>query len=46
MRVHHVNNNLVNDGLVDATQPETLVYEPVGDHMRLASVEYIVDAAT
>jgi hypothetical protein len=46
MGVHYVNGDLVSDGLIDATQPEALIYEPEGERMRLVGVEYIVDAAT
>jgi hypothetical protein len=46
MGVHYVNPTLVGDGLVDATQPEALIYEPSNGKMRLVGVEFIVDAAT
>ena len=47
MGVHYINGALVGDGLVDATKPEALIYEPQPDgSMRLVGVEFIVDAAT
>jgi hypothetical protein len=46
MGVHFVNGPLVGDGELDASRPEALIYEPSGDRMRLAGVEFIVDAAT
>ena len=46
MGVHYVNGALVGDGLIDATKPEALIYEPSGDRLRLVGVEFIVDAST
>jgi hypothetical protein len=46
MGIHYLNLGLVGDGLLDATTPEALIYEPVGKARRLVGVEYIVDAAT
>jgi hypothetical protein len=46
MGVHYVNGPLVGDGLIDATKPEALIYEPSGDRLRLVGVEFIVDAGT
>jgi hypothetical protein len=46
MGVHYVNGNLVGDGEIDVSRPEALIYEPLGDRMRLVGVEFIVDAAT
>ena len=46
MGVHYVNASLLN-GELDATQPQALIYEPLGGgKMRLVGVEFIVDAAT
>jgi hypothetical protein len=45
MGVHYVNGNLVDDGEIDATRPEALIYEPYEGGMRLVGVEFIVDAA-
>jgi hypothetical protein len=46
MGVHYVNASLLN-GELDATQPQALIYEPLGGgSMRLVGVEFIVDAAT
>jgi hypothetical protein len=42
MGVHYVNAALVEDGVLDATKPEVLVYEPQGNQLRLVAVEYIV----
>lgn len=46
MGVHYVNGALVQDGEIDASKPEALIYEPLGDRLRLVGVEFIVDAAT
>ena len=46
MGVHYLNANLLN-GEAEATQPQALIYEPLGGgRMRLVGVEFIVDAAT
>jgi hypothetical protein len=44
MGVHFVNGNLVGDGMLDAAQPEALIYEPRNGQMRLVGVEYVVFA--
>jgi len=46
MGIHYVNSGLVGDGKLDVTQPEALIYEPVGKKRVLVGVEYIVDSAT
>ena len=52
MGIHYVNLGLLDDdGMVDATAPEVLIYEPLANgRLRLAGVEYIEiddgDAAT
>jgi len=46
MGIHYVNGDVLNDGLIDATKPEALIYEPDNGKLRLVGVEYIVDAAT
>jgi hypothetical protein len=46
MGVHYVNGGLVGDGVIDASRPEALIYEPTPDGLQLVGVEYIVDAAT
>ena len=46
MGIHYVNGGLVGDGKLDVTQPEALIYEPVGKKRVLVGVEYIVDSAT
>jgi hypothetical protein len=46
MGVHYLNPGLLN-GELDATQPQALIYEPLGGgNMRLVGVEFIVDANT
>jgi hypothetical protein len=46
MGVHYLKASLLN-GEVDATQPQALIYEPLGGgKMRLVGVEFIVDAGT
>jgi hypothetical protein len=43
MGVHYGNGMLVEDGQLDATQPEVLVYEPTRNgRLQLVAVEYIV----
>jgi hypothetical protein len=44
MGVHYVNASLVGDGLLDAAQPEALVFEPRNGQLQLAAVEYLVMA--
>jgi hypothetical protein len=45
MGVHYLKGSLLN-GEVEATQPQALIYEPLGgSSMRLVGVEYIVDYA-
>ncbi len=46
MGIHYINGTLVGDGLVDATKPEALIYEPTKNGLKLVGVEFIVDAAT
>jgi len=46
MGIHYINGTLVGDGEIDASHPEALIYEPVGEKRRLVGVEYIVDAYT
>ena len=45
MGIHYVNLKLVGDGKINVTEPEALIYEPLGNERRLVGVEYIVDAA-
>jgi hypothetical protein len=46
MGIHFVNGGLVGDGVLNAEQPEILVYEPKKNgQMRLVAVEYLVLAA-
>lgn len=45
MGVHFVNQALLEDGALDATQPELIVYEPQADgSFQLVAVEYLVIA--
>ena len=47
MGIHYANGTLVEDGLLEASQPEILVYEPQKNgRLRLVAVEYIVIAET
>jgi hypothetical protein len=46
MGIHYVNGGLVGDGEIDASHPESLIYEPRHGELRLVGVEFIVDAAT
>lgn len=47
MGVHFVNGPLVADGVLDATRPELLVYEPMPNgRMRLTAADYLVIADT
>ena len=45
MGIHYVNVSLLN-GQIDASHPQALIYEPIGNARRLVGVEYIVDAPT
>jgi hypothetical protein len=46
MGIHYVNGALVADGIIDATRPEALIYEPSDGQLRLVGVEFIVDATS
>ena len=41
---HYVNGALVGDGLLDASQPEVLIYEPSDGGLQLVGVEFVVIA--
>ena len=41
MGVHYINGALVSGGQLNATEPQALIYEPVGNAMKLVGVEYI-----
>jgi hypothetical protein len=43
---HYVNGALVGDGLLDASRPEVLIYEPVEGGLQLVGVEFVVIADT
>ena len=42
MGVHYGNATLLGDGVLEATQPEVLVYQPKNGRLQLAAVEYVV----
>jgi hypothetical protein len=42
MGVHLAKGDLIEDGVLDASTPELLVYEPRDGRMRLVAVEFIV----
>jgi hypothetical protein len=42
MGIHFVNGDLVGDGLIDASQPEALIYELRNGKLQLVGVEYVV----
>src|SRR5580698_4367977 len=44
MGVHYINNALVSGGLLNAKEPQALIYEPVGKAMKLVGVEFIAIA--
>ena len=45
MGLHYVNMPLVLDGEIDATRPEIVIYEPVGNgQVRLVGADYLVFA--
>jgi hypothetical protein len=47
MGVHYVNGTLLNSGLINASQPQALIYEPSeGGKMKLVGVEFITFAAS
>lgn len=43
---HYVNGALVGDGLLDASRPEVLIYEPSEGGLHLVGVEFVVIADT
>jgi hypothetical protein len=45
MGIHYVNGALLN-GVLNADQPQALIYEPDGNRLRLVGVEYILDEVT
>ena len=44
MGVHYINNALVSGGQLNASEPQALIYEPVGTAMKLVGVEFIAIA--
>jgi len=42
---HYVNGALVGDGVLDASRPEVLIYEPSDGGLQLVGVEFVVIAA-
>ena len=46
MGLHFVNGNLVNSGVIEATRPQIVIYEPVpGGRLRLIGADYLVLAS-
>jgi hypothetical protein len=43
---HYVNGALVGDGVLDASRPEVLIYEPSAGGLQLVGVEFVVIADT
>jgi hypothetical protein len=43
---HYVNGALVGDGVLNASQPEVLIYEPSNGGLQLVGVEFVVIAQT
>jgi hypothetical protein len=43
---HYVNGALVGDGVLDASQPEVLIYEASNGGLQLVGVEFVVIAQT
>ena len=41
MGVHYINGALVSGGQLNPKEPQALIYEPVGNAMKLVGVEYI-----
>jgi hypothetical protein len=47
MGLHFVNGALVNSGVIDATRPQIVIYEPTSDgHLQLIGADYLVIAST
>jgi hypothetical protein len=47
MGLHYVNGDLVNKGVLDPTQPQIIIYEPMPDgSLRLTGADFLVLAAT
>jgi hypothetical protein len=46
MGLHYVNGNLVNSGVIDATRPQIVIYEPLpGGGLKLIGADYLVIAS-
>lgn len=45
MGIHYLNSTL-NNGTINVSQPQALMYEPINGKLQLTGAEYIVDAAT
>jgi hypothetical protein len=46
MGLHYVNFQIVNAGVIDATRPQIILYEPTPDgHLRLTGADYLVVAS-
>ena len=47
MGLHYVNGDIVNSGVLDATRPQIVIYEPMPDgQLRLTGADYLVFADT
>ncbi len=47
MGLHYVNGDLVNSGILDATRPQIVIYEPMPDgSLKLIGADYLVIAET
>jgi hypothetical protein len=45
MGLHYVNGDLVASGVLDATRPQIVIYEPTADgHLRLIGADYLLFA--
>jgi hypothetical protein len=44
MGVHYINSSLVSGGQLNPKEPQALIYEPVGNAMKLVGVEFIAIA--
>jgi len=45
MGLHYINGNILNEGIVDATRPQIVIYEPTpGERQRLIGADFLVFA--
>ena len=46
MGLHYINGDLVGSGVIDATHPQIVIYEPLADgHLRLIGADFLVFAS-